>query len=250
MNACDPTKPHPDAMTPDAPKQRNRTVAVVVTYHPDTDRLMESLRSILPQVHSVIVVDNGSPETALESIATLDRVIVERLETNCGIAFAQNRGFALAKQINAGFVLLLDQDSVASTDMVMRLQAVFDVLAARGARLAAIGPAQLDGLNAGAPRFTRFRRGRYMQIQAAPETTSVACDMLIASGTLIPIEVFDVVGAMNEGLFIDKVDTDWCIRAQRAGYSIHGVPGAALFHRLGESVLTVGWWRGKRGRWG
>lgn len=231
---------------PPTVSQGTRTVAVVVTYHPDADRLIEGLRAILPQVDSVIVVDNGSPTSALEPIVTLDRVIVERLDINHGIAYAQNRGIAMAAQRQAAFVLLLDQDSVASGEMVTRLRTAYEVLSARDERVGAVGPAQSDGLNMGAPRFTRFQRGRYLQVEAAPEAMSVACDMLIASGTLIPIEVLNLVGAMNEGLFIDKVDTEWCIKVRHAGFSIHGVPGAQLFHRLGESVLTVGWWRGKR----
>lgn len=222
------------------------TMAIVVSYHPDAERLVEGLQAILPQVEAVVVVDNGSRAHVLDVIESFDRVTVLRLEGNFGIAHAQNVGIAWAKMQQAGFVLLLDQDSVAGEGMVDRLRQAHALLDESGIQVGAVGPSQVDGFGADLPTFTRFRCARYMQVKAPPETSSIDCDMLIASGTLIAIAVLDRVGTMNEGLFIDKVDTEWCLRARRAGLHIFGVPGAQLFHRLGESVLTVSWWRGKR----
>ncbi|WP_165393334.1 glycosyltransferase family 2 protein [Rivibacter subsaxonicus] len=226
--------------------QATSTVAVVVTFHPDAERLLEGLHAILPQVDAVVVVDNGSSAPILDAISELGRVTVLKLEANHGIGFAQNRGIDWARSRQADFVLLLDQDSVAADDMVARLRRAHDELAAGGVRIGPVGPAQVDGFNASLARFTCFRRARYSQVTVPPEKASMACDVLIASGSLIPITVLDAVGAMNEDLFIDKVDTEWCLRVGRAGYEIHGVPAARLYHRLGESALTVSWWRGKR----
>ncbi len=229
------------------PKPATATIAVVVTFHPDAERLAEGLQAVLPQVDEVVVVDNGSGPAALETISSLERVKLLRLESNSGIAHAQNRGIAWARSRRADFVLLLDQDSVADAAMVDRLRRAHDRLAATGIKVGAVGPARVDGFGAAArPKFTHFRWARYLQVEVPPDATSMSCDMLIASGTLIPIAALDKVGVMNESLFIDKVDTEWCLRARRAGLSIHGVPGALLHHRLGESVLTVPWWGGRR----
>jgi len=48
-------------------------------------------------------------------------------------------------------------------------------------------------------------------------------DMLIASGCLIPADVLRDVGLMDDALFIDHVDTDWCMRARARGYRLLGV---------------------------
>ena len=55
----------------------------------------------------------------------------------------------------------------------------------------------------------------------------------------------DKVGLMEEGLFIDQVDTEWCLRARAAGYRVFGACGAVLDHRLGDSSnrLWFGRWR-------
>ena len=222
------------------------TVAIVVTYFPDAGRLIEGLEAVLPQVDEVIVVDNGSRVPVLDQIESMGQVTVLRLDKNCGIAYAQNCGIAWAKGVQADFVLLLDQDSIAGAGMVGLLRQAHDRLDEAGIEVGAVGPAQVDGFGAVLPRFTRFQYARYVQVEAPAEAPAMVCDMLIASGTLIALSVFEKVGTMNEGLFIDKVDTEWCLRARRAGFLIFGVPGAQLFHRLGESVLIVTWWRGKR----
>lgn len=222
------------------------TVAVVVTYRPDVGRLTESLNAVLPQVDSVVIVDNGSHAGTLDGVASIERVSVLRLDTNRGIAFAQNRGIEKARAQGAAFVLLLDQDSVVGPGMVARLAQECASLVARGERVGAVGPAWVNGGADVPARFTVFRRARYLQIEAPPGAGSVPCDMLIASGTLIPMAALDEVGAMDEALFIDKVDTEWSLRVRRLGFGLYGVPGARLHHRLGESVLTVRWWRGKQ----
>ena len=222
------------------------TVAVVVTYFPDADRLNECLNAILPQVDEVVVVDNGSDAAALDGVIAMPRVSVVRLSSNFGIASAQNRGIERALELRAAYVLLLDQDSVAAPEMAHRLRVACEALVATGTRVGAVGPAQIDALSAANPRFTEFRWGRYLQVEAPSGARSVSCDMLIASGTLIPVVALGAIGPMDEGLFIDKVDTEWCLRARQCGFGLFGVPGAKLHHRLGESVLTIRWWRMKR----
>ena len=56
----------------------------------------------------------------------------------------------------------------------------------------------------------------------------------ITSGNLVRMHVIDEVGAYDASLFIDCVDFDFCLRLRRAGYLVHRVPDARMFHRLGE----------------
>ena len=49
---------------------------------------------------------------------------------------------------------------------------------------------------------------------------------------------------MEEALFIDQVDTEWCLRARSMGYRVFGACGAILEHRLGEAYYRI-WF----GRW-
>lgn len=51
---------------------------------------------------------------------------------------------------------------------------------------------------------------------------------------MIPIEVIDKVGGMNDDMFIDGVDFEWCLRARNYGYKILQCTSAKLIHELGN----------------
>jgi rhamnosyltransferase len=44
---------------------------------------------------------------------------------------------------------------------------------------------------------------------------------------------------MNESLFIDDVDTEWCLRARSLGYTVIGACGALMNHTLGARTIRV-----------
>jgi len=61
----------------------------------------------------------------------------------------------------------------------------------------------------------------------------------ISSGSLIALETLDHVGVMDEGLFIDHVDTEWFLRARSKGYKAFGSCKAIMGHGLGENTHQV-----------
>ena len=217
-------------------------VAVVVAYLPDLAILDAALDRLAAQVAYTVVVDN-SPRDRRAAIPEREAVQVIRLDRNAGVGAAQNVGIRAAAARGADFVLLMDQDSVPAQDMAEHLLQAYERASLGGDRVAAVGARIVDpdGRDDG---FVRFRHGRYEAAPVAPDATDVDCDMLIASGTLIPLASIDRVGPMAEDLFIDKVDTEWCLRARAGGLRLIGAPRALLHHRLGESAVRI-WF----GRW-
>lgn len=54
----------------------------------------------------------------------------------------------------------------------------------------------------------------------------------------------DELGGLDEGLFIDHVDTEWIFRVKAAGYGVFGIPNVHFQHRMGERSLRIwlfGW---------
>ncbi len=217
----------------------NAVGAVVVTYHPDPHALAALLAALTPQVQDVVVVDNASPVPP--SLTGSARLL--RLEHNTGVARAQNIGAQRLLREGAQYLLLLDQDSVPAPDMVTQLLAAHQAARDAGERVAAAGPLIVDeaGRSEG---FVRFRDGRYAAVVPEGDARWIDCDLLIASGSLISRQAWDDVGPMAEELFIDKVDTEWCLRAASRGWRLAGVPAARLQHRLGQRQIRL-WF----GRW-
>ena len=217
---------------------RQEVVAIVVTYQPSIELLRRSLAACLDQVAQIILVDNGSPRPqreALQALAEAENCTLLALPDNLGIASAQNRGIALARQTGANYVLLLDQDSVPLPDMVAKLLTALQQATDAGQHVAAVGPRLLDRRSGSSTPFVRIGLlGVRRLVCAIGQGQYLQSDFLIASGALIPLAVLDAVGTMEEGLFIDNVDLEWCFRARAQGYTLLGICDAVLEHSVGE----------------
>jgi len=211
--------------------------AVIVSYHPVPVTLHRLVDTVAPQVGAVAVVDNsasGNWQQAFgEGIRGCGGVLVAQ-PRNAGLAAAQNIGIDWARAHGYRHVLLLDQDSVPGAGMVASLLAGLQQLSAAD-RVAAVGPRFHDLREQRDAPFVRIRFPFNRKFWCTSAARHVACDFLISSGTLIPMDVLDQVGAMDAGLFIDNVDMEWGFRAQARGYVLYGVCAATMSHRLGDT---------------
>lgn len=222
--------------------QARSVYAVLVAFRPDTERLARVFAALGPQVSKILVVDNGGERHRLEELLQTVRAPsdVIPLRRNLGLATAQNRGIQRALAEGARYVLLLDQDSVPGDDMVARLIAASEATSAGGHQIAAAGPVLEDERSSAKPYFVRIGMLRIKRVYCGDQrAVAIPVDMLISSGMLIGTEVLRNVGGMEDGFFIDHVDTEWCLRARSRGYRLIGVCDARLSHRLGDKSLRV-----------
>ncbi len=220
--------------------------AVVVAYNPDEPVLRALLDALVTQTGRVVLVDNTPGGAPVLRRLEHPRVQLRTLGSNLGVAVALNVGIAVAVEAGASHVLLSDQDSLPAPGMVAGLLHALLELQRGGVRIGAIGPSYVD-LHTGLPRaFKGWPPGRWLPGDVEPDALrpDIPVLTLITAGTLIPAEVFADVGPMCEALFIDRVDTEWCLRAHARGWAIYGTSRAKLCQRMGEHALRV-WW----GRW-
>jgi rhamnosyltransferase len=223
--------------------------AVIVTFNPDPARLLRVLQRTCTQVAKIILVDNGSAAPALAHLReAAEAYAAELLDlgANLGVAAGHNRGIAWASRNGCRYVLLLDQDSIPAPHMVAQLLGAHSALQARGLRIAAVGPDYRVG-DQQALVFVRFGCCLFQRVAAGAgaEGDWIQVDFLISSGSLLALAAVREIGLMEEGLFIDHVDTEWFLRARSLGYLAFGVPEAVMEHELGEgsSRLWLGRWR-------
>jgi rhamnosyltransferase len=187
--------------------------------------------------------------SGLAKLAARHACTLEPLDANLGIAAAQNRGVVVAERY-AGTVpadrhyqLFLDHDSIPAADMVERLLAADERARTKGLRVGGVGPLIVDKRTGTAGRFVRARKWWVGRDACKSGCAELEVDFLISSGTLSRLDAFRDIGEMNEGLFIDHVDTDWCLRASALGYRLFGICDARLTHSLGDDVVEV--WAGR-----
>lgn len=188
--------------------------AGIVTFNPDLGRLRENVEAILPQVSAIIIVDNNSSNSAgLTQFSSLhEKISLVFNDQNRGISKALNQVMRTATHNEHDWVVLLDQDSVASVGLVQGL------FCAASADDAVVAPEIID---------RNVRR-----LTAA--TDVVAIDYCITSGALYSTSAWAQVGGYDENLFIDFVDFDYCLRLRLAGFSLHRNRSVEILHEIGK----------------
>ena len=198
------------------------------------------------QCRYVLVVDNGGALTSLSSWQDSPKELqILGDGVNLGVASAHNTGIRKAMELGLDAVLLLDQDSLTSDRMIEALRAALQKLNSEGKKVTACGPRYKDNASSSLSGFMQIH-GRKMFLSHPNEQSGVTeCAFLISSGMLIPITTLKAVGLMENELFIDHVDTEWCFRAKSLGYSCYGVPEAIMEHELGlhRKKIWIGRWR-------
>jgi len=222
-----------------------RICAVIVTYHPSLAALGRAIQCIAGQIDGILVIDNASEPPVPRDLLVAERDGLRRLirlPGNRGLAGAQNYGISLAQEHGYSHVLLLDQDSFPAPDMVSKLVHAEQTLIGLGKPVAVVGPQFRDSDTGRVYPFCRlkgpFVRKIYDRAHCDGEEYCEAF-FVIASGSLIRIDVLRSVGSMEEGLFIDNVDLEWCFRAASKGYQCFGVFSARLEHRIGERYVEL-----------
>ena len=210
---------------------------ILVSYEPEATTLRGTVESLFPQVEHLFVVDNGSQ---IDPVDLLDLkgeegLTIIRLDENLGIAAAQNVGIAAARDARADFVVLSDQDTVYPQGAISRLIKVFE----RWPKAAAVVPLFNDVNKSSSDGFilensclfspTPVAGGEHRLLQA------------IASGKVIRLSTLEDIGTMDESLFIDWVDLEWCWRARHKGYQVIGSGDVEIRHSLGDTSRNIGY---------
>lgn len=218
--------------------------SISITYNPDIALLNRQIESLYSQVQGIVIVDNGSAnfdELNNYLISKQNDIkrefIVIYNNKNTGLGYAQNTGIKTAIQNGASDILLLDQDSVLEENLIINLIADREILEKDYKRVGAMGPVYYSEITNQAYPITKFW-GPFIK-RLTPTTLPEEASFLIASGCLINNNVIKDVGMMNEELFIDFIDIDWCFRARAKGYSMYASPKAKMMHTIGEKRMNV-----------
>lgn len=196
-------------------------LAVVSTYNPGVP-LIDGVRRLLQECTWVVISDDGSSRTSdalFEECEVLGAAVL-RTGTNRGIAAALNRGIdeGLSAHSEAQLVLTMDQDSRLDPGYVDAVLEAWKAARAAGVPVGMLTPDRIAGL----PRRSRGSR-RGIALSGEP----------IQSGLVIPVEAWNTLGPLREELFIDGVDSEYFLRAARAGLHAVVATGAGIRHELG-----------------
>jgi len=203
--------------------------AILIAYNPDIEELHQAVDRLKAQVDVVVVCNNSNDDMVFED----KNVKFFNFEGNLGIAKAQTIGMKWAFENGADFVLQMDQDSIPSENLVSNLLSCYLELENKGYKVGLVGPQDFDKVTKELNK-ARLKKGEYVQ-----NTNYVSLEQTLSSGSLIPKGVYEVVGGMDDGLFIDAVDSEYCWRIRKNGFLVIKNNNALLAHRLGEGKKKI-----------
>lgn len=214
----------------------SRAGAVVVFFNPDAACVERANRLALTM--PCVVVDNTPAVCSAASLGLSDAVQYLPNGDNVGIATALNQGIEALRRHGVEMALLFDQDSDPPSALLSDLPAEVARLNESGERVALVGPAYDDPRLGGVAPFVRFRHWKLERL--VPEGREpIDVDFLITSGSCINLRYWSEVGPMDDALFIDFVDLEWCVRAKQKGYRILGLPWIRMSHELGAEPVRI-----------
>lgn len=211
------------------------TFVIVLSWNNLGDILdcLNSSRSMNYTNYRVVVVDNGSVDATVESVAReFPAAHVIQNGYNLGYAEGNNVGIRFAVQNGAEYIFLLNSDATVESDSLTRL-----IESAQGdMQIGILCPtitSNFDRTRSYVGAKINLDTGVGVEIERSPEKLPEVLDTDYAPGCalLIKSEVVQEIGLFDPAFFAYYEDVDWSIRCKKAGYRIVAVPGARVYHK-------------------
>jgi GT2 family glycosyltransferase len=228
-------------------KKANRLAVVTVTYNsgPVLDEFFQSVSKQTLADFKLYAIDNASRDDTMVRLHAAEKS-ESRLEIianadNLGVAEGNNQGIRLALEAGCTHVLLLNNDTVFPEDMFETLMRI----AESGEHPVVVPKIYYHS----EPRRIWFGGGRFLkarghmavhigdgEIDSGQFDKDCAIEYSPTTCMLIAAPVFRSVGLMDERYFVYLDDTDFCLRAVRAGIPIWYTHLTHLYHKIGAST--------------
>ncbi len=191
-----------------------KVAGVVVLYQPDCS-WKENIKSYLPYIDLLYVVDNSPEKT---KILNDHKMITLSSKKNLGMAKALNLAAQRAIKDGYDFLLTMDQDSKFTKDGLLKL--IEFIKENDVTKVGIVSPYHVIETN-----FVKSQENIDYPME------------VMTSGNLLNLKAYQEVGGFQDKLFIDCVDTEMCLNLRVHGYEIVRLNDALLYHHLGNTEV-------------
>jgi len=216
-------------------------VIIIVNWNGRDDTLacLASLDQLDYPACEIVIIDNGSTDNSVADIrvAYSDVTLIETGE-NLGYVGGNNIGLEYTQTKGADYALLLNNDTVVAPDFLKLLVEAAEADSTVGI----VGPTiyyfdQPDVIwsaggaidwRQGSTRMIGLGEVEQGQFGQSPR----AVDFVTGCALLIKMPVVEQIGMLDPRFFAYYEETEWCIRAIRAGFKILHVPSAKIWHKI------------------
>jgi GT2 family glycosyltransferase len=206
---------------------------------------------------ATLVIDNGSTDDSVAVLrSTFPEVPILETKENLGFAGGNNAGIRWALEKSFDWILLLNNDTIVAPDFIEQFLAATKKKPEGkifGAKIYRYDEkTRLDHLggfwNASIAEFESKASGK-IDDGSFEEMRNV--DYACGCALLMHRNVPEKIGLLDEDFFLLWEETDFCMRARQAGFSIWTAPQAKLWHKVsasfigGKPHMQYFWWRNR-----
>lgn len=209
----------------------------------DTLGCLDSLASLDYPNCEVVVVDNGSMDGSVEALrARFPQITLIENGENLGYAGGNNVGLRHAMAQGTDYALLLNNDTVVDLAFLRIMVDAAEAEPAVGIAGPTIYYHDRPDVIWSAGGAIDWQRGSTRMVglderdegQFGAEPRPV--DFVTGCAMLVRRAVLERVGLLDERFFAYYEETEWCVRATRAGFQIVHVPQAHIWHKISPAA--------------
>ena len=202
----------------------------------DTLACLRSLQQSTYANHRIIVLDNHSVDGSVEAIhGAFPDVDIVGLTDNRGYAGNNNVGIAAAMEHGAEWVFVLNEDTIIDAQCLARL---LDVGQSND-EIGIVGPMvyhydEPDIIQSAGGELGSHWESIHIAKNEADHGQFIhphRVDWISGCAMLVRRAVIQQVGMLDERFFYYWEETEWCVRAGKAGWRIMQVPAAKIWHK-------------------
>lgn len=193
------------------------TFAGVVTLYNPEDIVADNIKRYVEHLDVVFIVENSETinQYVLSEIKQYSNIKILNNRGNKGVAYALNRAAKRATALKMDWLLMMDQDSTISCEMLEEMKEF--ICGNKDERVGIVA--------------ANYRE-RYIIGKKTAQIITYE-NQVITSGSLININVYKNCGDFLNQLFIDEVDFEYCLRLRKFGYRIIKLNYVLFEHNLG-----------------
>lgn len=223
-----------------------KLVSVVIVSKDRKIDLIECIDSYLKSSYQpleIIVVDNGSnPPIATWFAKKYPGVKLIISEFNVGAAAGRNLGL---KEAKGEYILFTDDDAYCDKDMVKHLVDVFEQQKQAGIIQPLVYDREKKQMLQGAGHDINLTTGRIwaagVKVKDTGQYDGLREVPMCGCVWMVKREVFKKIGDYDEDYFIPYEDSDFSIRARKAGFKLYCYSKAKTYHRGHKSTFVHPW---------
>ena len=202
---------------------KSKVYSILTVYDINQEELEFSVNNLLELGCFVVICNNSNYNLNIYN----ERAKIFNFNKNLGIAEAQSIGMQWAYNEGALFFLQMDQDSVPSPDMLDELMYCYNALN----KDIKVGLVVAQDFDKDTKKITEAKIDKG---EVIPNTNFYIINQAISSSSLISREAYKTIGGMDDTLFIDSVDFEYCWRLIDSGFLIVKNSKAMIAHKLGD----------------